>query len=91
MVDQQQEAARLHHAVDLVQHPAHVVLRPVVFRILIDPVEVVVNLDEQDGIERVCGEIQVLGIDGAMLDVWQPALDTLLPVTLAPGVIGEVS
>jgi len=38
----------------------------------------------------VCGEIQVLGIDGAMLDVWQPALDTLLPVTLAPGVIGGV-
>ena len=89
MVDEQQHAARLHDACDLIQHGLRVELRPRGVRPLVHPIEVVVHLDDEHRIERGVGQRQMLELYPTVLDVWQAVLgEALLPAVVAP-VIGR--
>src|SRR5579862_1945908 len=89
VIDQQQDAARLHDTRDLGEHRVGIYLRPgPAIRL---PVEVVIDLDEENRIERVGGETEELYVDGAVLDVRQPlAEETCLPLVVAPLIVGGV-
>jgi cytochrome c peroxidase len=88
MIDDHQRATRLQGADDLIERALHVDLRPVAPGI--DPVQVVIHLDEEDGIESRGAEIHLVQVDGAVLDVRQAIVrDTLRPAR-APPVEGGV-
>ena len=90
MVDDQQQAARFQRTRQLVEHGGHVDLRPAAF-FRIDPVQIVIDLDHDDGVERRILQAHVRGIDGDVLDVLQvlPG-DAILPGVLHELVVGRV-
>jgi hypothetical protein len=74
---------------DLAEYDTRVHLRPDALRV--HPIQIVVDLDQQNRIERAVAQVQVLEINGAVLDVGQPAVgDSCLPAVVAPVLVSQI-
>src|ERR1700726_2707889 len=90
MVDDDQDTVGFECPDQLVEHGGRVYFRPVVI-FGIDPVQVVVDLDDQHGIERSVGNVHVVQVDCLVLDIGQPVVgDPPLPRVVGPAVEGRI-
>ena len=81
MIDDEQLAARLERAVQLVEDAAGIDLRPAVR--FVDPVEVVVTHEDHDQVELPGAEVEIAGLDDALADLLEsPVREALLEVVL---------